>query len=267
MRTAPAYHDLVRDAYLGRDVVESADRFFASPEFAEVLRLTGPVAGKTVIDLGAGTGIASCALARSGARQVYAVEPDPSDEVGRGAIERIRAGCESGDIAIVDAYGDRIPLPDGTADLIYGRQVLHHVQDLPATMRELYRLLKPGGQLVMCREHIADSAQQLQEFLGRHPMHQLAGGENAYPLPVYTAAITGAGFRLTSVLGPWDSLINAFPFVGSADELAAYPRMKLRHRLGASGTWVARIPGVEALLWRWIRRPTPGRMYTFIAYR
>ena len=89
LRADPQMADLVRDSYLDRDVLAAGKRFVDSAEFAEVRqRLGDHWRNGIVVDLGAGTGIASYAFAQSGAQKVYAVEPDPSEEVGRGAIMR-----------------------------------------------------------------------------------------------------------------------------------------------------------------------------------
>ena len=89
LRNDPGSAALVRDAYLGRDVVDSIERFCASAEFAAVQALLGNrIAGATILDLGAGIGMASVAFRRAGAARVIAIEPDDSDEVGRGAMAR-----------------------------------------------------------------------------------------------------------------------------------------------------------------------------------
>lgn len=141
LRSDPGYADLVRDAYLGRDVLQSSLHFHASDEFAEVVRLLGrPVSGAVVVDLGAGSGIASRAFVKEGAASVVAIEPDPSDEVGQGAIRRLDAGS----VHVIAAVGEAIPLAGGTADLVYARQVLHHTREVAATVAECARVLRPG---------------------------------------------------------------------------------------------------------------------------
>lgn len=263
LRSEPRYAELVRDAYLDRDVMASAERFISSAEFAEAKRLLGDrLAGATVIDIGAGTGIAAYAFARTGVQHVYAIEPDPSDEVGRGAINRLR-----GDLPVtpIDALADAIPLADGSADIVYLRQVLHHLPDLMAAIREIARLLKPGGLMLACREHVVDDDQQLAEFLSNHPIHQLAGGENAYPLSAYLNAIRAADLTIQQSIAPWDSVINAFPTVRSSADLNRFPAILLSRKLGAFGSLLASVPGVSALLWQRIKRPVAGRMYSFVA--
>jgi SAM-dependent methyltransferase len=265
LRARPDYAGLVRDAYLGADVLDSAARFEASGEFSEVKRLLeGRIDGATVLDLGAGTGIASRAFAEQGARQVYALEPDPSDEVGQGAIHRL---AREWPIEIIPSYGEEIPVDDGSVDVVYARQVLHHTRDLGAVLRECARVLRPGGVFLACREHVVDDQRQLEAFLRQHPVHQLAGGEGAYSIPEYLGAIQGAGLVRCSIIGPWDSVINAFPEVRSQQELREFPRRLLEKRLSWLGRAIHRLPGVERLVWRRLKRSRPGRMYTFLAYK
>jgi SAM-dependent methyltransferase len=264
LRANPSLAGLVADAYLGRDVAESADRFVRSAEFAEVKRFLGPILPHAVVaDIGAGTGIASYALRRSGASRVYAVEPDASDEVGRGAIERLREDTAT-PIDILDGWGEELPLPDDSIDLVYSRQVLHHAANLERFMSEAARVLRPGGVLLACREHVVDNDSQKREFLDSHPIHRLAGGENAFSLPQYLAAIAASGLVVRALLGPWDSVINAFPAVRSSHELTDYPARRLEERFGFLGRPLSRLPGVTALVWWRIRRPHPGRMYSFL---
>lgn len=264
LRADPSMASLVADAYLGRDVAESASRFLRSAEFSEVRRLLGPILDHAVVaDVGAGTGIASYALRMSGASTVFAVEPDASDEVGRGAIKRLREDTST-PIEIVDGWGEELPLPDNSIDVVYSRQVLHHAADLERFISEAKRVLRPGGVLLACREHVVDNDAQKKAFLDSHPVHRLAGGENAFSLPQYLAAIAASGLVLRAILGPWDSVINAFPAVRSVDELNRYPARRLEERFGSFGRGVSRLPGVSTLGWWRIRRPRPGRMYSFL---
>lgn len=264
VRTNPQYSELVRDSYLGEDIHEAAARFSASAEFAEVLRLLGrDPGGCSVLDLGAGNGIASWAFAKRGFRQVYAIEPNCSSE-RQGAIARLCAGLP---VKTIAAWAEQIPLPDEEVEFVYARQVLHHTADLSAAIRECARILKPGGILLATREHVCDDQRQLEEFLSGHAIHQLAGGENAFPLDSYIGAIRDAGLQLVRSFGPWDSIINAFPAVRTTDELARYHRIALERRLGLAGRFLSFVPPVKALAWARIKRPKPGRPYSFLAVK
>jgi SAM-dependent methyltransferase len=264
LREDPRHAQLVRDSYLGEDVRESAERFSGSAEFADVLALAGSrLPGGMVLDVGAGNGIASFALARSGARVVFALEPDLSTTVGLGALRSLVAGMP---VHAVCALGETMPLRSGSVDLVYVRQVLHHASDLRELVSECARVLKPGGLLLACREHVVDDERQLAEFLRRHPVHQLAGGENAFRLSEYLQAIEGSGLRIDRVLRPWDSIINAFPGVRTTEELQRQPSLILRRNLGVLGAFVSRMPGARPAVRAYLnRRREPGRLYTFVA--
>jgi ubiquinone/menaquinone biosynthesis C-methylase UbiE len=263
LRVSPAHVALVRDAYLGRDVKDSAERFLSSAEFQAVrILLRKYLEGAVVLDVGAGTGIASYAMLAAGATTVIALEPDPSDEVGRGAIARLSAGTR---LRIIDAWGEKSGLPSSSVDIVYTRQALHHSADLDQMLAESARVLRPGGVLLACREHVVDNAEQLRAFLAAHPVHQLAGGENAFSLDAYLHAIEAAGLVVKRVLGPWDSVINAFPVARTDTELANLPRLMLEQRFGRIGRLAGSIPVIRRAVWARLRRPRPGRMYTFLA--
>lgn len=265
LRADPEYAALVRDSYLEENVLECAERFRTSAEFMEVLALLdGRIAGGKVLDLGAGTGIASYALASyGGAKLVYALEPDASDEVGRGAIRQLCVGLP---IKMLETYGERILLPDAEVDVVYARQVLHHVRDLRLVLRECARVLKSGGLFLACREHVIDNDEELRLFLRDHPVHRLAGGENAFPLHTYLSAIHRSGLRLERVFDPWDTVINLFPTVRTKAELKRFPRTILENRFGRAGALASLLPGANSLVWIRIRRhKVPGRLYSFLA--
>jgi SAM-dependent methyltransferase len=262
LRRDPQFHDLVRDAYLGPDVLGNAERFLASGEFAALLGILGQrVRGAAVLDVGAGTGIGAYAFARSGAREVVALEPDPSDVVGQGAIRRL---ADDLPIAVATGFGEALPFPDARFDIVYLRQVLHHARDLDGLVRECARVTRPGGVVVATREHVVSGPAQLQAFLAAHPVHRLAGGEHAYALRAYRSAFRRAGLAGPEVLGPLDSVINAFPTFHDDAALRAYPRALLRTRLGIVGGVAGRIPGVSWLAKRMISRQVPGRLYSFV---
>jgi ubiquinone/menaquinone biosynthesis C-methylase UbiE len=99
----------------------------------------GPVG--LVVDLGCGTGRFTAALAEAFAAPVLGVEP----------AANMRAAAEAkphpAAVRFVEGRAERIPLGDGTADLVFMSQVFHHVGDRPAALREVRRVLKPGGVL------------------------------------------------------------------------------------------------------------------------
>lgn len=262
LRSHARFESLVRDAYLGPDVQDSAERFRHSAEFAEVCEWLGYPIPARILDVGAGNGIAAYAFVSAGASEVYALEPSPSDEVGTGAIERLARGRP---IQTISGYAEAIPLPDESVDAVYARQVLHHTRDLRRALTECARVLRVGGLLVACREHVVHGERDLQAFLRTHPLHVLAGGEHAYRLTDYLAAVTATGLKLKRVLGPYDSIVNAFPDARTLTELEQLPVARLRSRIGPAADLFIRVPGGRRLLLRRLNRPCCGKPYSFIA--
>jgi SAM-dependent methyltransferase len=258
----PDKQDLVRDCYYDPSPQAAAKRYWQSEEWNAIRAFLPSVRGRA-LDLGAGRGIASYALAKEG-WNVMAMEPDPSDLVGGGAIRKI-AQSEELPIEVVQEFGERLPCETYSFDLVFARQVLHHARDLAALCAEVFRVLKPGGKFIAVRDHVISSPDDLHAFWKIHPLHQLYGGENAFQSGQYLDAIRSAGFRVEKVLRPFDSVINYAPYTCNSlrDELK---RRLVRLPLGGVAGRLLdsrMIMDVSlALLSRFDHRP--GRLYSFI---
>lgn len=262
LRRDPAQAELVLSCYYDDPLLGAAERFAASEEWA-ALQAWLPPRGR-VLELGAGRGIASWAFAKAG-WEVTALEPDPSEVVGAGAI-RALARDTGVAIDVVEEWGESLPFPDGQFDLVYGRAVFHHARDLDAFCREAARVLKPGGTLILTREHVLSREEDLGQFFKTHHLHKLYGGENAFTLDRYLGAIRAGGLAVARVVGPKSSPVNYAP--ETTEEVARTLKERRKKRLGF---WKSLIRGwsdaqflEEAALWE-EKMKMPGRLYSFAA--
>ena len=106
-------------------------------------RAVDPKPGERVLDLGAGTASSSASLARSGA-EVVAADFSP----GMLAEGRRRHG-HLPNLSFVEADATNLPFEDDEFDAVTMSYSLRNVQDPKKAIRELYRVTKPGGRLLI----------------------------------------------------------------------------------------------------------------------
>lgn len=264
-RAQPDNEAEIRNNYFDLPVLGAAERYARSEEFAEVQRLLGPGNGRRILDLGAGNGIASYALAKNG-WDVTALEPDESSEVGAGAIDLLAKDAELS-IKVVREFGETLPFEDESFSTVHARQVLHHAHHLEGMVKELARVLRRGGLLLNTREHVIDRDDDLELFRDAHPLHFLYGGENAYKIERYVSAFESAGLRLLHTWGPIESILNFFP--GTEQERQITIRQIANHscfRFGRLLAWSKDFRATQ--LQRHTQNDkTPGRIYSFLLER
>lgn len=115
---------------------QPATAVWRAVEIGALLRLGVPE-GRG-LDLGCGDGkLTGVILDWTGPRRLIGVDPDPFET---------EAACKTGLYEAVHAVpGDAIPELDGSFDFVISNSVLEHVPDLESVLREVARLLRPGG--------------------------------------------------------------------------------------------------------------------------
>lgn len=122
-----------------------------------------------VVEIGAGTGL-NMAHYPDGITELVLTEPEPA--------MRARLARRAGDRAeVVDAPAERLPLPDGSVDTVVATLVLCTVDEPEHALREIRRVLRPGGQLLFI-EHVRASSNLLARWQDRmlKPWRSFAAG-------------------------------------------------------------------------------------------
>ena len=106
------------------------------------------LAGSDVLEVGCGSGIAAQMLAEAGAT-LTAVDLTPW------AVETTRARLDAFwlDAEVFEADGEALPFDDASFDLVFSWGVIHHSSDMDRALRELVRVCRPGGTLVLMVYH------------------------------------------------------------------------------------------------------------------
>jgi len=102
--------------------------------------------GEHVVDVGCGAGIDSLIAARMVGPQGQVVGVDMTPEMLENArVAAAEAGL--GNLELRRGYGEALPVPDAWADVVISNGVLNLMPDKLAALREMARVLKPGGRL------------------------------------------------------------------------------------------------------------------------
>lgn len=134
---------------------KTAERFRLDAAYRTALFRSGasaPSAGAkapaSVLDCGIGTGSLSMALHQLRSDRAYFVGIDTSSEMVARAIETFDQSGVDGDVW--QASIEAIPFADATFDVVLAAHVLEHLPDPLVGLREMVRVLKPGGRLFFC---------------------------------------------------------------------------------------------------------------------
>lgn len=178
---------------------EFADRMMKSSplkreKFLVLASFLPPVLdGLTLVDVGGDSGVISVKFRELGGEWI-------SLDLITEAVESIRALV--GERAL-QMEGERLPLGDGVADVVVIVDMLEHVEDDHLLVREIYRVLKPGGLAIF---HVPNPREgwlrRFRFFLGQ------TDEKHGHVRPGYTEKM------ITSLLTPCFSIDQVYPYSG-----------------------------------------------------
>ncbi len=112
-----------------------------------LLEVIDPRPGMRILDVATGTGLVAFALAQRGATVIGL---DQSEQMLAGARRRLAGHPDlTPRVSFAQGEAERLPFADREFDALTFTYLLRYVDDRAATMRELARVVKPGGQIGM----------------------------------------------------------------------------------------------------------------------
>jgi len=143
----------------------------------------------TVLDVAAGTGAVTLELLRQ--KDCHVVAVDQSTEMLAEARRRVALAAATKQVRFVEADAQTLPFEDAQFDALTVTYLLRYVDDPAATMRELARVVRPGGTIASLEFAVPGGVwRPLWEAYVR------------VGLPVAGAAIGGGWREVGSFLGP-----------------------------------------------------------------
>jgi len=147
-----------------RELDEARFKRWLDRNAQEFLAEVGVDTGKTVLDFGCGTGTYTIPAARlvGDEGKVYALDmrkkalDEMEDKARKDGLKNI--------VRLETSGGVKIPLGSKTVDLILLIDVLHEIDDREGLFEEAYRVLKPGGALIVYPMHLAREMRRIEKL-------------------------------------------------------------------------------------------------------
>jgi|ERR1700733_274280 len=152
--------------------------------------LLGDVHGKTVLDLGCGSGESLIPLVKRGA---HVIAIDISPDLIQLARQRLNSYGLSAEVRDGSAYDTG--LPDESVDVVFSMALLHHL-DLPRARQEIHRVLRRGGLFIL-REPIRFS-RAMNSLRRLFPAPEADISDYEHPMTRAELAVVMQGFTVVA---------------------------------------------------------------------
>jgi demethylmenaquinone methyltransferase/2-methoxy-6-polyprenyl-1,4-benzoquinol methylase len=178
-----------------------------------------PRPGQRILDVATGTGLVATALARRGA-DVTAL--DQSEHM----LAEARTRATAHPVTFIKGEAEHLPFADGEFDALSFTYLLRYVDDRAATMRELARVIKPGGRIGMVEFGVPSSA----------PLRAAWRVHTRVGLPLIGRAVSPAWVEVGRFLGPNIEEFHARePDLATLWRDAGITQVKMRHMSFGAG--------------------------------
>ncbi len=187
----------IYNATWGRGFSALYDRCFKAAEEAGLRDMRrGVLAGARgrVLELGAGTGLNLDLYPAEGIESLILTEPDPH----MAKQLRLKLEVSGRNAELIEAGAENLPFDDDSFDTVTVTLVLCTVPDQPAALKEVHRVLKPGGQLLFL-EHVRADDPGLAKWQDRLEKPWRFLGDGCHCNRDTESAIRAAGFELGDV--------------------------------------------------------------------
>ncbi len=155
---------------------------------AAIQQTADELSARRILEIGVGTGNVLASLSGSFER----IGVDPS----RGMLDR---AATVADLELAQGLAESLPFPNGSIDLAYSVDVIHHIADRAAAANELFRILRPGGKALIATDSAQDIARRIP--LSSHFPETVAVELRRYPsIEIIETELQTAGLVVESPL-------------------------------------------------------------------
>jgi demethylmenaquinone methyltransferase/2-methoxy-6-polyprenyl-1,4-benzoquinol methylase len=149
--------DLFRGLPRHYDLLSAALSFGQDPRWRRALvSAVSPARGERVLDVATGTGMVAAELISRVDCSVVGIDQSP--EMLAAARARFAASERGARVELIEGQAEALPFEDASFDALTFTYLLRYVDDPPATMRELARVLRPGGRIASLEFGVPPSA-------------------------------------------------------------------------------------------------------------